>query len=114
MRNITLSETDGNVHELEVPDDEETDTETISYQIRNYSVWNRSGLNGDAVRVDTEVEGNRINNFLTVSVQTFNSLDDEDNEPAGRSNLTGDNADVFTFLGYNIEITRKVIPKVAE
>ena len=115
VRNIDLSEsTTGNVHELEVPDDEETTTETISYKVRNVAIWNRNGLDGDGNRVDTEVEGNHINNFLTVSVRTFNSLDDEDNQPAGRAHLTGDNADVFTFLGYNIQVERSVIAKVAE
>ena len=115
VRNIELSETStGNVHEMELPADVETDTDTTSYQVRNVAIWRRSGLNGDGVRVDTEVEGNRINNFLTVTVATFNTLDNANQQPAGRAHLTGDNADRFTFLGYNIEITRKVIPVVED
>ena len=115
VRNIELSEsTTGDVHEIELPADVETATDTTTYQVRNVAIWRRSGLNGDGDRVDTEVEGNRINNFLTVSVATFNSLDNANQQPAGRAHLTGDNADRFTFIGYNIEITRKVIPVVED
>ena len=106
VRDPADSEGDGNFLTMTLPRTKTVDGKEISYSISHTAVWKRNGLDGNGDRVNTEVEGNHINNFLTISAERFGTLDNEDQEPAGRAHLTGVHADIFTFIGWNTTITR--------